>query len=164
MATKQLIAFKNIILWRHAQAIDSLSSNNYADDLARSLTYKGQQQAKNMARWLAQHKGSNMQLTSSEAIRAHETAQTLHSNITVNKAFNPSSSLQQVLVALAKMGQTQDLILVGHAPWLGQLAAHLVGTTQFEFSIKKGAIWWLRLNESEPNSYEIITVQTPNLL
>lgn len=165
MLTQQKIAFKNIILWRHAQAVDAQDTDDVTkDDLARELTQKGQKQATIMANWLAQHKVSNTQLISSEAIRACQTAQALHSNMLINKAFNPGASLQQVLVALHTLDQSQDLILVGHAPWLGQLATHLLGINQVEFSIKKGAIWWLRFCGSVTNNYEILTVQTCKLL
>ncbi len=160
----QNIAFKNIILWRHAQATETLNFVDFKKDLARELTQKGQKQAKNMARWLIQNKVANMALLSSAAVRACETARALQPTIIINEAFNPGASLQQVLTALAKMDQTSDIILVGHAPWLGQLAAHLLGLTQHEFSIKKGAIWWLRLNEALTNHYDILTVQTPNLI
>ena len=164
MLDKQNIAFTNIILWRHAQATATTNFVDFEKDLARVLTQKGQRQANKMARWLIQNKIANMQLTCSAALRALETAQALQSSTNVNKAFNPGASLQQVLNSLANMDQTKDIILVGHAPWLGQLAAHLLGVNQHEFSIKKGAIWWLRLNESIANDYEILTVQTPSLL
>ena len=164
MPAKQNFAFTNIILWRHAQATEIPNFVDFEKDLARTLTQKGQKQAKKMARWLIQNKTANMQLTCSAALRARETALALQPSITVNEAYNPGASLQQVLKALANLDQTKDIILVGHAPWLGQLAAYLLGVTQHEFSIKKGAIWWLRSCESITNDYEILTVQTPNLL
>ena len=164
MPAKQNIAFTNIILWRHAQATESPNFVSFEKDLARVLTQKGQKQAKNMARWLIQNKTANMQLICSAALRASETALALQPYMTVNEAFNPGASLQQVLKALAKLEQTKDIILVGHAPWLGQLAAYLLGVNQHEFSIKKGAIWWLRTCESVASDYKVLTVQTPSLL
>ena len=187
------LSFGNIILWRHAQAHDGINtsnknSNKNSDensDLSRALTYKGQRQAKNMARWLTQHlitsnlinksllnqpESSNLRVVSSVALRAYQTAQALQTNlgarcnIAVYQGFNPNSPLQKVLAELNRLDQTANLVLIGHAPWIGQLAAHLLGIKTGEFTIKKSAIWWLRLSESTPGHYEILTVQTPILL
>ena len=173
------ITFNNIILWRHAEAVDSNHSDSVDHDMARALTKKGQRQAKKMAKWLNKNLNSTnlahekslsntlstkFNVYSSDALRAYQTAQALQANIEVRQGFNPNSSLQKVLAELNLINQVQNLILVGHSPWIGQLAAYLLGAKADEFSIKKGAIWWLRLSESEPEHYEILTVQTPDLL
>ena len=179
------ITFSNIILWRHAQAIDGINAD---DDMSRALTQKGQRQADKMSSWLAKNLPSahlapklllgqidrvdqasltNWTLYSSAALRAYQTAQALNikanCNIEVVERFNPNSSLQKVLTELSQLNQLQNLVLVGHAPWIGQLTAHLLGAKADEFTIKKGAIWWLRRSKSKPSHYEILTVQTPKI-
>ena len=57
-----------------------------------------------------------------------------------------------------------NLLLLGHQPYLGQLAGVLLGISEVEIHIKKGAIWWLRRLESAPERYQIMTVQTPSKL
>ena len=68
------ISCRNIILWRHAEAMDALDS----DDMARPLTNKGQRQAKRIAYWLKQHLPEDTLMLSSAALRAFQTAQALN--------------------------------------------------------------------------------------
>ena len=77
--------------------------------------------------------------------------------------------MQEVLAALnAFDASAPNLLLVGHQPWLWQLVAHLTGFTAEEISIKKGAVWWLRLPDDEVEAhaarYNIAAVQSPGLL
>ncbi len=162
----------NIILWRHAEAVlandDSLQS-----DMARALTPKGQRQAKRIARWLKPHLPENSLLLSSAALRAFQTAQALNNSkctqINVQSALNPTASLREILDCLASFSSKSNLLLVGHQPLLGRVAGHLLGLQVSDLNIKKGAIWWLRLesnpaNLSQPTRYEIVSVQTPSLV
>jgi phosphohistidine phosphatase len=36
------------------------------------------------------------------------------------------------------------LMLVGHQPWLGQLASRVLGVPVSACDIRKGAVWWMR--------------------
>ena len=177
MAVNKPIQFKNIILWRHAEAVDLINigseinhSNNLnaeqdeQEDMARSLTSHGHQQAKKMAHWLAQHMPNDTNFQCSPALRAFQTADALKFKINVNQAFKPGISLQQALSAIVSLPNEGNLLLLGHQPYLGQLAGYLLGISAFEIHIKKGAIWWLRRLESAPGRYQILTVQTPSKL
>ncbi len=162
------IIFNNILLWRHAEARPAAESGE--NDMARELTKKGQRQAKLVARWLKQHLPKETMLISSPAVRAYQTAEALKTKVIINEALSPDTSLQEVLDCLASLESVQqNLLLVGHQPWLGQLVTHLTGFSGAEIDIKKGAIWWLRLSLIQPASnqssrYKIITVQAPDLL
>ena len=167
------IQFKNIILWRHAEAVDLLeidsefnpnTSHSVQDDMARALTKNGQQQAKKMAHWLAQHLPKNTNFQCSPALRAFQTAEALKYKININQAFKPGINLQQALSAIACLPADGNVLLLGHQPYLGQLAGYLMGISEVEIHIKKGAIWWLRHLESAPGRYQIMTVQTPSKL
>jgi phosphohistidine phosphatase len=169
MALNKPIICSNIILWRHAEATDA-SDEALQDDMARALTPKGQRQAKRMARWLKPHLPENTLLLSSAALRAFQTAQALNKSnsakINVHSVLNPSANLPEVLAFLASFGAKSNLLLIGHQPLLGRLAGHLLGLESSDFNIKKGAIWWLRLesnpaNLNQPLRYEIVSVQTP---
>ena len=174
MSINTPIQFKNIILWRHAEAVDLLEldgefnhsaiSHSVQDDMARALTKNGQQQAKKMAHWLALHLPNDTNFQCSPALRAFQTADALKHKININQAFKPDINLQQALSAMARLPAEGNLLLVGHQPYLGQLAGYLLGVTEIEIHIKKGAIWWLRRLESVPGRYQIITVQTPSKL
>ena len=173
MISNTPIQFKNIILWRHAEAVDLFNLNSELkqnighseqDDMARALTTNCQQQAKKMAHWLAQHLPSDTNVQCSPALRAFQTADALKHKININQAFKPDINLQQALSEMARLPAEGNLLLVGHQPYLGQLARYLLGVTEIELHIKKGAIWWLRRLESVPGRYQIITVQTPSKL
>jgi phosphohistidine phosphatase len=166
---------ENIILWRHAEAKDALASGDIAhSDMQRALTEKGQRQAEEMAEWLKSHLPKNILLQCSPALRAFQTADALGHEINIHQALKPGASLSAVLASLTQINaQTNvqgSLVIVGHQPWLGQLAAHLLGHADAELAIKKGAIWWLRLdkngaiNRKGTAQYNIHTVQTPSLL
>ena len=168
------IPFKNIILWRHAEAVDLVDSESefnhhtinhrVQDDLSRALTAHGQQQARKMARWLAQHLPNDTNFQCRPALRAFQTADALKYKININQAFKPGISLQQALSAMVQLPAEGNLLLLGHQPYLGQLAGGLLGISEVEIHIKKGAIWWLRRLESAPERYQIMTVQTPSKL
>jgi phosphohistidine phosphatase len=173
--SNQHIHFKNIILWRHAEAVDLEEISDVAsvqeamqNDATRAITLKGHQQAKKMASWLARHLPKDTMLHCSPALRAFQTAQALNYKINVNSAFKPNATLQQVLMTIEKLSPQPNivgnLLVVGHQPWIGQLAASLLCASDCEMNIKKGAIWWLRQLESMPGRYEIMTVQIPTKL
>jgi phosphohistidine phosphatase len=168
------ITCHNIILWRHAEAMDAVDG----DDMARALTNKGQRQAKRIAAWLKQYLPEDSLILSSAALRAFQTAQALNSKstsskINVHAALNPNASLPETLAFLARFNAKSNLLLVGHQPYLGRIAGHLMGLEASDIDIKKGAIWWLRLESNsanlnpplhQPLHYEIISVQTPGLV
>ena len=162
----------NIILWRHAEAVLA-NDGSLQSDMARALTPKGQRQAKRIARWLKPHLPENSLLLSSAALRAFQTAQALNNSkcthINVQSALNPTASLREILDCLASFSSKSNLLLVGHQPLLGRIAGHLLGLQVSDLNIKKGAIWWLRLesnptNLNQPTRYEIVSVQTPSLV
>ena len=164
--------FKNLIIWRHAEAYPALAQG-LEQDLARILTPKGKQQAKRMASWLNKRLPKDTLLISSPAMRAFQTAQALKTEVKVIEALKPSANLQQVLAAVASLGVdehagTESILIVGHQPWLWQLVAQLTEFTAQDISIKKGAVWWLRLSSNDASTtdihYSILAVQSPSLL
>ena len=123
-----------LILWRHADAEDG------ADDMARRLTPKGEQQAQAMAQWLRAHLPGEYTLLASPAVRAQQTASALAIPIT-EKALAPGASVAAIVKAAQK--HRGIVIVVGHQPDLGRAAAQLVANAQTEWSVEKGAVWWL---------------------
>ena len=177
---------EHIILWRHAEAKDIFDGDDVAQsDMQRALTEKGQHQAADMAMWLKPQLPKATLLQCSPALRAFQTAEALQDvnkscKINISQALKPGASLNTVLASIAHINSCDSLVLVGHQPWLGQLAAHLLGISAEgyikDLSIKKGAIWWLRLGdimdktqdktreEAVSARYIIHTVQIPSLL
>ena len=56
------------------------------------------------------------------------------------------------------------VLVVGHQPTLGQTIARLLGAPAGEFSVKKGAVWWLRMREREATTeVTVLAVLSPEL-
>jgi phosphohistidine phosphatase len=123
-----------LILWRHAEAEDG------ADDMARRLTAKGEKQAAAMAQWLRGHLPGQYTLLASPAMRAQQTASALGTPIT-ERSLAPGASVAVIVKAVERYRGV--VIVVGHQPDLGRAAAHLVANARSEWSIDKGAVWWL---------------------
>ncbi len=165
--------FDNIILWRHAEA-EQADFELGEQDNARQITVKGKRQAKRMAQWLKQHLPKNTLLACSPALRAVQTADALQYKMQLDSALLPSANLFDVLNALKQYQEHKNILIVGHQPWLGELAAYLfeqnannIANVQ-SMSIKKGAVWWLRRHVtqdlSQQANYKLYTLQTPSLL
>ena len=123
-----------LILWRHAEAEDG------ADDMARRLTAKGEKQAAAMAQWLRGHLPGQYTLLASPAMRAQQTASALGTPIT-ERSLAPGASVSVIVKAVERYRGV--VIVVGHQPDLGRAAAQLVANARSEWSIDKGAVWWL---------------------
>ena len=124
-----------LILWRHADAEDG------ADDMARRLTPKGEKQAAAMAQWLRAHLPGDFTLLASPALRAQQTASALGTKVITEKSLAPGASVTAIVEAAEK--HRGIVIIVGHQPDLGRAAARLVANARTEWSIEKGAVWWL---------------------
>lgn len=125
-----------LILWRHAEAEDGLN------DLARELTPKGRKQAAKLAAWLNARLPGECRILSSPAARALQTAQALNRKIETVPELAPGASVEAILKAAGWPGDGDGSVLIaGHQPDLGAVAAHLLGA-RGSFSIKKGGAWW----------------------
>jgi phosphohistidine phosphatase len=124
----------DLILWRHADAGDGVP------DLARELTPIGVKQAARMAAWLLQRLPRDALIIASPAVRAQQTASALGKEFLTEKRLAPGASVEALLKAA---GSGKTVVLVGHQPDLGRAAAHLVAGSRSEWTIEKGAAWWL---------------------
>lgn len=159
----------DLILWRHAQAElhpDLLAGvPGDAADLARRLTPRGEKQASRMATWLDRQLPSGALILSSPAVRAEQTASALGRKFKRQDRLAPDCSPAALLEVAQWPQNKQAVVLVGHQPALGQVVASLLGLTEAECAIKKGALWWLRYREREGLAQTVVvTVQTPELL
>lgn len=128
----------DLILWRHAEAEEG------SDDLARALTRRGQQQASHMAAWLRLRLPRDYRLLASEAIRSQQTAAFLAKSYEVLPALNPDADVDSVLAAVGWPEGEGTVVLVGHQPYIGRIAARLLAGEPQLWSVKKGAVWWLQ--------------------
>ena len=158
----------DLILWRHADAGEP-GEDPLVDDLQRPLTPRGHKQARRMAEWLNQFLPDSTRILCSPALRCRETADALGRKQRLSDALAPGASHLQSLAAARWPDSREPVLLVGHQPMLGQLAAYLIGGPGTlgspPWAVRKGGAWWLRHREREGvPEVVLVSVRTPDKL
>jgi phosphohistidine phosphatase len=154
----------DIILWRHAEAEDI--NPKESGDLARRLTAKGRGQAQQMAKWLQRHLPTDVKLLVSPAGRCVENAEALGKPYDLCPEIAPGHRVTDHLrvIEQARQAKCPTVLLVGHQPTLGELAAALMTGRSATWNIRKGAIWWLRSDEPGKTAAELVVALPPRFL
>lgn len=145
----------NLILWRHAQAHDGYP------DLARELTRLGRQQSEAMAGWLLPRLPQEREVLVSPALRTRQTADALGLAYRIEPRLSPSADLEDYLAVsgwedLDALDTQRTVVMVGHQPTLGRLAALLLGGSDQAWSVRKAAIWWLQARERDGRTQVVL--------
>ena len=152
----------DLILWRHAEAMESAPDG---DDMARTLTSRGEKQAARMATWLDRQLPDSTRIWVSPARRAEQTAHALGRKFKFSPAIAPMGTVEQLQELVQWPHAKGCVLVVGHQPTLGQTISSLLGLSASECAVKKGAVWWLRYREREATGQTVVvTVQTPDLM
>jgi phosphohistidine phosphatase len=145
-----------LILWRHAEAEDGIP------DMERQLTAKGKRQAEKMAAFLRGRLPQDVRILVSPSVRTQQTVRALTKHFETDPGIGPGASPQAALEAAGwQDGKAGCVLLVGHQPYLGEIAALLLADLDDSFSIKKGAVWWLERRDRQTN---LRLVVSPDLL
>ncbi len=147
----------DLILWRHAEAADG------APDHARELTAKGSKQAAKVAAFLHQHLPDNHRILVSPTTRTQQTVAALTGQFTLAPTIAPGASALAVLQAARWPDAGGTVLVVGHQPTLGEVAAQLLGCEGQSLSIRKGSLWWFTLREGA-EQVNLRMVITPEFL
>ena len=131
----------DLILWRHAEAEDARAGES---DLDRVLTAKGEQQAARMAEWLNARLPAPVRIVASPARRTQQTAQVLGRPFETVVAIAPGAPARAVLDAARWPGAAAAVLVVGHQPTLGHVAAQLLAGRPAGLPIRKAGVWWFR--------------------
>lgn len=152
----------DLILWRHAEA-EVIAPGQ--DDLQRALTPKGERQARRMAAWLNHRLAASTRVLVSPALRCRQTADALGREVRIVPAIAPDAPVAALLEAVRWPRSSEPVLVCGHQPTLGQVAAHLLAGVQQDWAVKKGAVWWLRWRQrdGEPE-VTLHAVQGPDAL
>jgi len=137
----------DLILWRHAQAYPL--TDPAGDDLERALTPKGERQAERMAAWLNQRMADTTRVLVSPARRTQQTAKALDRAFKTVPALAPDASVDELFEAARCPDAKDPVLIVGHQPTLGMVAARLLAGHDLPWTIRKGAVWWLRGRERD---------------
>lgn len=147
----------NLILWRHADAVDGMP------DVDRKLTAKGEKQAERMAAWLGKRLPEDTLVLVSPAQRAQQTAKALRRKFETCMAIGTAATPELLLAAAGWPDRKETVVVVGHQPTLGAAAALVLTGSAMQWSVKKGAVWWLERRERHPVAV-LRAVIAPDLL
>ncbi len=149
----------DLILWRHAEAAEGVP------DDARPLTDKGRRQAERMAHFLSGRLPQNTRILVSPALRAQQTANALTPNFITSPKIGVLGTPESAIEAAGWPLASGAVLLVGHQPWMGELAAALMTDHADIWSIKKGAVWWFSRREREGDYQTVLRLAiSPDLL
>nr|WP_315194764.1 histidine phosphatase family protein [uncultured Aquabacterium sp.] len=157
----------DLILWRHAQAVMLTDEAGeplpfeLERDLARELTTKGERQAARMAEWLNQRLPASTRVLVSPARRTQQTALALGRRSRTLDALNPLASVDDLLQAARWPDSRDPVLIVGHQPALGLLASRLLTGQEQPWSVRKGAVWWLRSRERDGDEQVVLHAVVP---
>ncbi|MFJ7565798.1 phosphohistidine phosphatase SixA [Herminiimonas sp. NPDC097707] len=148
-----------LILWRHAEAEVG------EPDEGRALTAKGHKQAWKMAEWLDHNLPNSCKILVSPATRTIQTAEALGRKFKIIDDLAPGSTPEKILAAAHWPDSREPVLIVGHQPTLGQLAALLVTGTAQDWTIRKGNAWWIVQREQDEIAGNFLrAVMAPDLL
>lgn len=127
----------DLLLWRHAEAEEG------EDDLRRRLTERGEKQALRMAKWINARQPKDLRIIVSPAVRTQQTAQALKLPFETNRKIGPEACVSELIAASGWPQANGSVLIIGHQPSLGRLASLLLAGQEADWTIKKGALWWL---------------------
>ncbi|WDZ97200.1 histidine phosphatase family protein [Herbaspirillum sp. WKF16] len=131
----------DLILWRHAEA--ELGE----PDEGRALTPKGHKQAAKMAEWLDRNLPESCRILVSPATRTLQTVEALGRKYKVHPELAPDKSAEDLLRAANWPDNREPVLIVGHQPTLGLVAAQLIAGLPQEWSLRKANVWWIAQRE-----------------
>lgn len=152
----------DLILWRHAEAEEATAK---LPDVRRRLTERGEKQARLMARWLHAHLPKKLRILVSPAERTQMTAHALGLPFEIERKLGIGADAADLLAAADWPDHGGAVVLVGHQPSLGRVAALLLSGTEADWTVKKGGLWWFSNRTREGETQTVLrTVISPDLL
>ena len=149
----------DLILWRHAEADIGMP------DMERALTRKGHKQARKMGQWLATQLPDSCKVLVSPALRTLETAEGLGRKFKIHANLAPGASAHDVLAAANWPAAKEAVLVIGHQPTLGQVAALIMAGVEQDWDMRKAGLWWFSQREpGDASSTYLKAVMGPELV
>lgn len=126
----------DLLLWRHAEAVEGVP------DHARELTERGIRQARKVAAWLHEQQPKRLRVLASPTARTRQTAAAFTQTFEIVPALAPERNVADALAACGWPDAGGAVLIIGHQPTLGRLAALLLAGHEADWTVKKGALWW----------------------
>ncbi len=148
----------DLILWRHAEAIDG------TPDFDRPLSERGRQQARRMAKWLDVQRPRRLRVIASPTVRTRMTAEAFTADFTVDNRLATDAGVADVLSAAGWPDESGAVLVVGHQPTLGRVASLLLSGSEADWTVKKGAIWWFSNRVRHGETQTVLRAAVPSEL
>ncbi|HRE15625.1 MAG TPA: histidine phosphatase family protein [Rhodocyclaceae bacterium] len=149
----------DLLLWRHAEAEEG------PVDLQRKLTARGEKQALAMAAWIKKNQPKKLCILVSPAVRCQQTAKALGLAFETVRGLAPDAGVSELIAATGWPTASAAVLVVGHQPTLGHMASLALAGQEADWTIKKGALWWLNRRERAGESQTVLRASiTPDLL
>ena len=96
----------------------------------------------------------DLRILVSPAVRTQQTAEALKMPFETHRKLGPDACVSELIAASGWPDAKGSVLIVGHQPGLGRLASLLLGGQEADWSIKKGALWWIsnRVRRGETQS------------
>lgn len=133
----------DIILWRHAQVEVG------EPDEGRELTAQGRKQAARMGAWLDRSLPSGCRILCSPTMRTQQTADALGRKYKIDDTIGPDATATEVLAAAGWPAARRPVMVIGHQPWLGEVASLLLTGEEQSWTIRKANAWWIARRDRE---------------
>jgi phosphohistidine phosphatase len=151
-----------LILWRHAEAEDGRID---LSDAKRRLTEHGEEQAREMARWLKTYLPKRCRILVSPTQRTEQTVHRLQLTYEIEPKVGVGGTAQELLKLAGWPLAERAVLIVGHQPTLGEVAALALTGKTAAWPVKKGAVWWLSHRERDGIAQtQLKAVINPNFL
>ncbi|MPQ56472.1 histidine phosphatase family protein [Duganella sp. FT27W] len=152
----------DLVLWRHAEAEDAAPGMT---DLERALTGKGIKQARRMGLWLDSQLPDSCRILASPAVRTLQTVEALGRKFKLHNDLAPGADPADILKAVNWPGNKDSVLVVGHQPTLGMVAALLLTGEDLDWDIRKASAWWFAQREpGDPGSVYLKAVMSADLV
>jgi phosphohistidine phosphatase len=140
----------DLLLWRHAEAADG------SPDATRPLTTKGLKQAQRIAHWLDEHAPGDLRILVSPALRTQQTVLAWTKRFEITEEVGTDCDAPQLLAAAGWPSAGGAVMVVGHQPTLGRVAALLLSGVEEDLSVRKGALWWFKLRQRDDEEQMVL--------
>jgi phosphohistidine phosphatase len=135
-----------LFLFRHADAA-TLAEND--DD--RAISEKGTKQCKRVAKFCSKHDIKLDEILASPLLRAQQTAKPIAKALGLEIETVPwlmyETPSEEVMQHLAGRSRSSSIMIVGHEPDFGLLAATLLGSEGESIRVRKGSLILLNIQE-----------------
>ena len=158
---------KTLYLVRHGIA-ESFSSTG--QDSGRRLTPEGRSQVEAMGAALQRRSILPSVIVASPFARAVETAGILArqmnytGTIDNDKRLVPSSSMQELQAIITEFRAVDELMLVGHEPWMSEAVGTLAAGAIVQIAFRPGSVCCISMERSYPAGGSLLWFLPPDLL